>query len=78
MSTKQKLMKHFSSIMNVCDFVQYMTTLMLVITNLIDAQWPSVESCRIIGAFLVFILWFKMFDWLRMFDATSFYIALIN
>lgn len=71
-------MKHFSNFMNVCDFVQYMMTLMLVVTNLFEVQWPSVEACRIIGAFLVFILWFKMADWLRMFDATSFYIALIR
>ena len=30
-----------------------------------------------IATFSVFALWLKVFDWLRMFDATSFYIKLV-
>ena len=29
------------------------------------------------AAFSLFALWMKVFDWLRMFDATSFYIKLV-
>ena len=73
----KKLKRYFSDIKNVADLVQYMMTLSLLIISLTDHDWPSLETRRIIAAFIVFILWFKMFDWLRMFDATSFYIKLI-
>jgi len=32
---------------------------------------------RMIAAFVILALWFKVFDWLRLFEKTSFYIRLI-
>ena len=49
----------------------------MLILSMTGREWPSLETRRILAAMIVFILWTKMFDWLRMFDATSFYIKLI-
>ena len=40
-------------------------------------EWPSDQTRRVIASLLVIIIWGKMFDWLRMFDSTSFYVLLI-
>ena len=49
---------------------------MLIIAEF-DIEWPALETRRVVGAFLVFIIWGKMFDWMRLFDRTSFYIKLV-
>ena len=35
------------------------------------------EYVNILRANLMILMWFKMFDWLRMFEITSFYVSLI-
>ena len=63
--------------MNLFDLFQYITCLMMMILSMLNIGWPTLPTRRIIAALLVFILWFKMFDWMRLFDSTSFYIKLI-
>lgn len=43
-----------------------------------DEIYEPGNAVRIIAAFSLFILWMKMFDWLRLFEATSFYIKLVT
>ena len=54
-----------------------MTTFIMIMFTAFDMEWPQLEHRRIIASLLVFSLWFKMFDWMRLFDNTSFYIKLI-
>lgn len=49
----------------------------MTICCVLELDWPVLERRRLIGSLLVFVLWGKMFEWMRLFDATSFYIKLI-
>ena len=73
----KRFTKYFTNPMNLFDLFQYMTCLMMMILSMLNLDWPTLPTRRIIAALLVFILWFKMFDWMRLFDSTSFYIKLI-
>ena len=68
---------HLFDIQNLMDSFQYIVNLMLIFVTAYDTEWPSDDARRIVGAVLVCIVWLKMFEWLKMFDATSFYIKLI-
>ena len=37
----------------------------------------EIQRLRIIGAFVILLIGFKFFEWLRLFDNTSFYIKLL-
>ena len=50
---------------------------MLLITSLLEIEIVKDIPKRAISAFIVVIMWMKMFDWLRMFDYSSKYISLI-
>ena len=67
-----------TSIKNYTDLFQYVTMTGLLIASMTDYNFTSIETRRITSAMLCFILWLKIFDWLRMFDATSFYVKLIS
>ena len=42
-----------------------------------ESEWPEKTVLREWAAFVGTIIWIKIFDWFRIFDATSFYIKLI-
>jgi hypothetical protein len=46
--------------------------------QLLDLNWPLLQSQRLLAAFVILALWFKVFEWLRLFEKTSFYIRLIQ
>ena len=57
--------------------LQYLTSTFLVVMTILKIDWPEAETRKSMAAILVFLIWSKMFDWLRLFDTTSFYIKLI-
>lgn len=59
------------------DVFQLGSTLWITIANLPHGGSESVETHRVIAAFSVLIIWFKLFDWLRLFESTAFYIELL-
>lgn len=67
-----------TSIKNYTDLFQYFTMFGLLIASMTDYNFTSIQTRRIMSAMLTFILWLKIFDWMRMFDATSFYVKLIS
>lgn len=75
--SQKKYWDYFGSIINLADLAQYGVNIILIVTTVFEKKWPSKEHRIIMAAFLVFLVWTKMFDWLRMFDTTSFYIKLI-
>ena len=73
----QKVYEYFTNFVNITDLVQYFLNTMLIIMTIAHVKFPSLEVRRVMCSFLVCIIWSKMFDWMRMFDSTSFYIKLI-
>ena len=63
---------------NVFDIFQLTSTLFIVILRLIESEHTTSDSVRIVAAVSVFLLWMKMFDWLKLFEPTSFYIKLVT
>ena len=51
---------------------------MLLITSLLEIEIVKDIPKRATSAFIVVIMWMKMFDWLRMFDQASKYVSLIH
>ena len=45
---------------------------------LLEAQWASIETMRILASIAGCQLLIKFYDWLRLFDGTAFYITLIE
>ena len=62
---------------NILDVLQLGTTLWITIANLPHGGSSAIETHRVIAAFSMIILWFKLFDWLRLFEETAFYIELL-
>lgn len=69
--------EYLSDILNLLDLFQYLVVAFMLTLTLFNVNWPTLETKRIVCTFMVFVVWFKMFDWMRLFDATSFYIKLI-
>jgi len=74
---ENKFKNYFMDPLNITDLIQYTLTTMLICLTIFDSHIFAPETRRIMCSFLLFLVWSKMFDWLRMFDATSFYIKLI-
>ena len=58
------------------DLVYLILNTFVLTSNLIGLI--SIESQRTLAAISVCFLWFKVFDWLRLFDTTAFFISLIQ
>ena len=69
--------EHFSSPYNILDILQLSSTLWITIANLPEGGSAIKETHRVIAAISIFIIWFKLFDWLRLFEETAFYLKLI-
>ena len=54
-----------------------MTLLILIVTST-GADWPSIEVQRVISALASFLTVLKIFDWLRLFEETAFYVLLVQ
>lgn len=63
--------------MNIADMFQYSVNMILIVVTIFEIDWPSNSQRRVIASISCLVIWMKMFDWLRLFDATSFYIKLI-
>ena len=68
---------YISSLNNVGDIICLTLTLALCLTNYGDAPTMDLETQAYMSAIVSFILIAKCFDWLRIFEETSFYIKLI-
>ena len=68
---------YFSSLNNIGDIICLSLTPALCLTNYGDAPSLGLETQAYMGAIVSFFLIAKCFDWLRIFDETSFYIMLI-
>lgn len=62
---------------NLIDIIAMGLTTVFVFDTLFEIKNIDTNSLRIIAALNSFLLSIKIFDWLRLFDATAFYILLI-
>ena len=57
------------------DLIYLILNSIVLIVNMLDLI--DMYDQRTIAAISVCFLWFKVFDWLRLFDTTAFFISLI-
>ena len=69
--------EHFGTIYNVLDVFQLGSTLWITVANLPHGGSSAIETHRVLASFSTIIIWFKLFDWLRLFEETAFYIELL-
>ena len=72
------VLEYFKSVWNMMDIVSLTLTPLLCICSLTPQPMLSLETQAFMGATVSFLLVSKAFDWLRLFDETSFYILLIE
>lgn len=77
MRKKENAIRYFTNPMNIVDLMMYLLNAALIVLTFFRVDIPSTGTRRVMGAIVVCLIWSKMFDWMRMFDATSFYIKLI-
>ena len=70
-------MDYFTSLQNIGDIICLTLTPTLCLTNFGHTPNMGVETQAYMGAVVSFFLISKCFDWLRIFEETSFYIMLI-
>jgi len=75
--TQGTLLKYFSVPSNYADIFTFSSTAMIIIIQTFGLGGPSLLEQRLLAAFIILALWFKVFDWMRLFEQTSFYIRLI-
>ena len=61
---------------NMNDLTYLILNLVVMFMNLVDHD-GTLETQRTLASVSVCFLWFKVFDWLRLFDSTAFFIALV-
>ena len=74
---KEGLYSYLTDFMNLADIFQYTINGMLITVSVFSIDWPDNSTRRVIASISCMVIWIKIFDFLRLFDATSFYIKLI-
>ena len=70
--------EYFTELWNWIDLSGLILTLMIIVLTLFEQSFMSTETLRITASFASFSLAFKFYDWLRLFEGTSFFIQLIE
>ena len=63
---------------NLNDMIRLTLCPLIVICSIPNDPLISLETLRILAAIATFSMILKMYDWMRLFEATSFYILLIE
>ena len=78
MTQSKSVKDYFKSSLNYFDLLQYLGTLWILLTNLLDLDLPIIMDKRILSVIVLMSQGVKaILDWLRLFDSTSFYVTLI-
>ena len=72
------LTEYFKTVSNKLDLLQLLSTAYITIANLPEEGSPNKNVDRIIAVFALFFIWFKLFEWLRLFESTGFYVSLLE
>ena len=69
-------MDYFSDYWNMNDLTYLLLNMTVLISNCTGIG-VELETQRVLGTISIVFLWFKVFDWLRLFDSTAFFVLLI-
>ena len=69
-------MEYFSDYWNMNDLTYLILNILVMMMNVFDHE-NTIILQRTFAAISACFLWFKVFDWLRLFDCTAFFILLI-
>ena len=73
-----KFCKHFGSCFNLLDAAGLLLTLIITVHSLFSLELISIENIGILTSFASCLLMLKIYDWLRLFEKTSFYVKLVE
>ena len=76
--TQKGLKTYFNDIWNLNDLLHLSISMVMVATNLTEEPMLDVEYQIVLASIGSFSICIKFYDWLRLFDRTSFYINLIS
>ena len=71
-------LEYFLSFWNWLDITGLLLTLLITLIMLLELDWIPIESLRVMASFAICLLTLKIYDWLRLFETTSFFILLIG
>ena len=74
----QGVIKHFEDPYNWADLIQLTMSIVFVLLNFIDYGVLDMTNQRTWSAILVLLLFYKFFDWMRLFDGTAFFMRLTS
>ena len=63
--------------MNYFDLFQFIANIFIILVTIFEIDYFSLYFMRTLSSLVAIVMWVKVFDWFRIFDATSFYIKLI-
>jgi len=68
---------YFLNPWNLVDNAGLLMTFLITVLTLTERDWISMEYLRCIASFASIFLVLKLYDWLRLFESTAFYVALV-
>lgn len=73
-------LEHFYSLWNWVDLIGLGGNLFIIIVGVMNDGETiiSIESIRILASIVSLCIFVKLFDWLRLFEGTAFYILLVG
>ena len=77
MQMKREKSDYFKQALNYFDLFQFISNIFLILVTMFEIDYFSKSFIRMLGSLVAIVIWVKVFDWFRIFDATSFYIKLI-
>ena len=63
--------------MNYFDLIQFITVIFIILVTMFEIDFFTKYFMRTLSALVAIVIWIKVFDWFRIFDATSFYMKLL-
>ena len=76
-SIAEKWHDYFWDVWNIVDLSGLFLSLIVTANIITRVAWFSMSALRVMGALASFFLLVKLYDWLRLFQTTAFYMELI-
>ena len=68
---------YFRQVLNYFDLFQFTANVFITLVTIFEIDYFSIYFMRTLCSLVAIVIWIKVFDWFRIFDATSFYIKLL-
>ena len=78
MKGSESFREHFDSLWNKNDAIWLILSPIIVLASIPSNPWIEMENLVTLSSIATFSMLVKVFDWMRLFDQTSFYVLLIK